>query len=139
KPRKEPYSLDAYPRVRADMDIEIVEIDLVAVDYHPRDVYAAAAPILADCYLARIEEDGVILAKEQIKIIVPPQTETILKDYEVYGTWLETLVGSAKPFEQGEWHVGGGLPCHLTRANAERLKSLMTTNNWDHYFCLAQT
>lgn len=121
------------------MDIDVFQIDLVGVDYDAMDVYAAAAPVLCSCYVARIEEDGDILAKEQINVIAPAEAKTFFKDYIVHGSGLDTLVASERPFEQVEWHFDGALPCVLTKADAVLLKSLMRRNHWDHYICLAQT
>ncbi len=121
------------------MDVRVFQIDLVDVDYNAMDVYAAAAPVLGSCYLARIEEDGDILAKEQIDVIAPPDATTFFKNYVVHGSGLETLVASERPFEQDEWHFDGALPSILTKANAVWLKSLMRRNLWDHYLSLAQT
>lgn len=121
------------------MDIEVFQIDLVGVDYDATDVYAAAAPFLRGCNLAKIEQDGDILAKEQINIIAPEAADSFFKDYKVDGSRLETLVASERSFDQEEWHLDGTLPCILTNANAAQLRSLMRRNHWDHYLCLAQT
>jgi|GEM_PF-6087622 len=121
------------------MNIKVFQIDFTAADFDANDVYSEISSLIESRYLVKVEEDGDILSPQEMRAVSPPATGAFLKRYETRGTKLETLVACAELPSPNNWQLTEHLPCVLSKENAAKLESLMRSNRWEHYFCLAQT
>ena len=121
------------------MQIEILEIDLTAINFNVYDIYTQLAPFLKNHFLAKIEVDGISQPLDEIEVVDARNTLDVLQRYAPHGSHCETLVAYSEKSNLNNWAIPSELPSMLGSEEVNIIRTLMHKNGWGHYICLAQT